>query len=282
MNPSRLTLFTNHMDAWGLTFAIALLALILHDAITPAGFILVISLTLCYWLGFALNDYFDARYDQFDSGKAARNYFVTHRTPRSWALGCVIPVALVTFLIFMAYGSRGLLIFALGYSIMWAYSGPPLRLKTRPVADLITHMLFVETFPYFVVVFLLGPRFSHIDFAMLSFFILASLAAQLEQQVRDYELDRRNETNFTTRFGLPVAIYLLQGVTLLLIADVLLNILAGVIPGFLLPLGIISLPIMLHRFLRGPQQPRSELLVRLTLLAGLLYTSLIWAKTALL
>ena len=45
---------------------------------------------------------------------------------------------------------------ALSLLVMWTYSGRPFRLKSRPGLDLLTHALFVESYPYMVTLLLLG------------------------------------------------------------------------------------------------------------------------------
>jgi len=47
------------MDAWGITAVIVIAALFIHQQLNADGFILVALVTVTYWLGFALNDYFD-------------------------------------------------------------------------------------------------------------------------------------------------------------------------------------------------------------------------------
>ena len=48
-------------------------------------------------------------------------------------------------------------------------------------------------------------------------------------------------------------------------------------PHFMIPFGLIALPIMLHRLLRDIHTPRSETLVRLSVLAALAYAGMMWA-----
>lgn len=269
-------LFFNHADAWGLTLLIASTALVLHGHSSPRGHALVACLGLCYWWGFALNDYFDAPYDAQEARKGQRNFFVqVHLSPRLMQAltGGLLAGVL---LIFAQFGGRGLLLFAVGSAAMWSYSAPPLRLKRRPGLDLLAHMLFVQTFPYFATVFALGFRLGALDGVLLLAFLLGSLGAQLEQQARDYELDCRTEGNFTTRVGLRATVRALRLVTGLLILLVGGSIALGLVPGWLVPFALLGLPVMLHRFVRDRQSPRSEALIRLTLLACLLYAGWLW------
>ncbi|MCA9912203.1 MAG: UbiA family prenyltransferase [Anaerolineae bacterium] len=269
-------LILNHADAWGLTLLIGAVFLVLHPPATGQGILLVVSLGICYWWGFALNDYFDAPHDAQEPKKALRNFFVQVQVSRRAIWLMTGFVLLPVLLIFAQFGWQGWLIFGMGVGAMVGYSAPPFRLKSRPGFDLLTHMFFVQTFPYFTCFVLLSSSPQPLDAALLSFFLLGSLGAQLEQQIRDYEVDSRTDTNFTTRFGLGLTIPLLRLVTALLILLVSGCILLGIIPLWMVPFALLASPVMLHRFLRQGTAPRSEWLIRFALAACILYAFLLW------
>jgi hypothetical protein len=83
----------------------------------------------------------------------------------------------------------GWLLWLVSGLVAWAYSAPPLRLKMRPGLDLLTHALFVQTFPYVVSLVLIRARWGLLDWVLLAILFLASLTAQLEQQARDFVVD---------------------------------------------------------------------------------------------
>lgn len=269
-------LLLNHADAWGLTLLIGAVFLVLHPPITAQSLLLVASLGIAYWWGFALNDYFDAPHDAEEPKKALRNFFVQVRVSRRGIWLATALILLLVLLIFAQFGWRGWLVFGLGVGAMVGYSAPPFRLKSRPGFDLLTHMLFVQTFPYFTCLALLPITPQPIDATLLSFFLLGSLGAQLEQQIRDFEVDSRTDSNFTTRFGLHVTIPLLRLVTALLIFVVSSSILLGLIPLWMVPFALLASPVMLHRFLREGTAPRSEWLIRFALAACILYAIILW------
>ena len=111
---------------------------------------------------------------------------------------------------------------------------------------------------------------------LLLFFLFGSLTAQLEQQIRDYPVDSQQETNFTVRFGIKVSVRLLRVLTVAFILIVCAAVYWRVLPLWLIPYTLIGLPILLHRFLRDWQAPRSEWLVRLSIISSLIYTGLAW------
>lgn len=270
-------LLFNHADAWGVTLMISIVALIVHQAGSPHAFILVITLTFCYWLGFAVNDYFDAPLDAQDARKAGRNFFVIN--PQLGGHSALAPLfiglLIAPFAVFASFGLRGVLIFCLAVFILWGYSAPPLRFKRRPGLDLVVHALFVQTFPYVVTLTLLDLPLIRLDGALIACFLLSSLGAQLEQQGRDYALDSRTEANFTARFGLLFARRMLQATTALLMLTALMSAVATLIPARLIPFGVIVAPILLHRFTRRADQPRSERLIRWALVAALGYAAVL-------
>ena len=265
-------LFVNHLDAVLLTFVIGGLCLALHDAFSWKTLFLLIGMALVAWLAFAYNDLCDAPYDAQDAKKRRRNFFTRQGSLRYWY--SIAPLALsIAALSFLQFGERGLLLIGTALAAVWAYSAPPLRLKSRPLFDLITHALFVQTFPYFICLFLIGVAWQPIDYLLLTLFFLSSLSAQLEQQARDYRVDKRTDRNFTTQAGLRTTIHMLRLSTALLVALSLLGALLGIVPPLLYPLGIVSAPLIWHRFARRASQPRSERLVWTMGILAALYIS---------
>jgi 4-hydroxybenzoate polyprenyltransferase len=269
-------LLFNHVDAWQVAMIIAALALLIHDAVNWMTMLLLLAIGVGYWLAFALNDYFDAPYDATDMYKRERNFFVNHAVSATVVWGIMGVVTLLLILIFAQYGLIGLEFLLLSYAAMWAYSAPPLRLKNKPGFDLLMHTVFVQTYPYLLCLVLIGANWTLLDGAILLIVSLASLTAQLEQQVRDFEVDRQHEVNFTICTGTQWSLMMLKMITAVLLLTAFYFVISGTIPWFLLPFGVIGLPALLHRFWRRDETPRSERLVVLSTTAGFLYTSVIF------
>ncbi|MFW5942226.1 MAG: UbiA family prenyltransferase [bacterium] len=270
-----LHLLLNHLDAWGSTFIIAVLALILHDALTAHTLLLVVALTAGYWLAFAINDYCDAPFDAADEHKARRNFFVRYSvSPRS-AKAVLFAISAFLLVVFASFGWSGIAAIAIALFVTWAYSAPPLRFKNRPGLDLLVHAVFVETFPYLVCLTLAQLTWTRLDVVLLVVLFLASLTAQLEQQLRDFDVDVETGRTFATVVGRRNTTRLLQLATALLILVGAYHVFDGTIPLFVTAFGLIGLPALLHRFLRGRSKPRSEKLVYLSALTGLAYVGLI-------
>ena len=273
--PSIQLLFTNHMDAWGMTLMVCVVAQIVHDAVTPTNMLLTMGLVIGYWFAFSINDYFDAPFDQMDAEKSAVNFFTNTSFSKTIILAISLAITCFLLVLFIQFGVLGMSVLALSLFIAWAYSAPPLRLKNRPFLDLLTHGLFVETYPYAVMLLLMQVAPTVLDWTILAMMFCASLAAQLEQQLRDYEIDLLEGENFTIRVGKPIAKRLLQGINAILIAIFATGVLTSLIPLRIAMFGFISSIALVRRFF---STDRSEWLVTLTVISGLVYTVglLIW------
>ncbi len=272
-------LFLNHMDAWGATLGITLSAALLHDVFTPYSLYLIFAITAGYWLAFAINDYFDAPYDAADPKKAAENFFVQNQISLRTGLIAFFIISIPLGPAFLLRGWRGIIVVAICLFIMWSYSMPPLRFKTRPGIDLIVHIVFVETFPYATMLFMLGVAWTKLDYVILTIAAGASFMAQLEQQIRDAPIDALHEQTFTTQIGAKKAIILLQCGAVFTIVFGFYHLLIGTIPWFVAPLGLFAVPAVLHRFLRRPGDPRPEKLIRLTVLISFAYIAYMFVST---
>ncbi len=264
-------LIFNHADAWGITLIISLVALVVHPPFQARYLSVPLVLAFCYWLGFAVNDYFDAPFDGQDAKKGRGNFFVQVPVTRLQAALSIIVLVVMLVAFFMPFGVKGVVVAAFGTFAIWAYSSPPLRLKSRPGFDLLMHMIFVQTFPFLACMTLVGLQWTRMDTALISIFMLTSLSAQLEQQLRDYALDVETDRNFTTTVGVPTSSFLLKLTSGTLIALTTFYVFAGIIPVNLVPFALLFLPLLIHRFFRGAVSSRPEPLSRALLVAALVY-----------
>jgi 4-hydroxybenzoate polyprenyltransferase len=265
-------LFVNHIDAWGVALIISTLAIVIHGAVGLQAIPILIAIAASYWLGFAYNDYIDAPFDAIDEEKGRRNFFVANHIPGVWViLGMAAVGGLLAIGAWILFGLKGILIVAVSLVIIWAYSGRPLRLKSRVGFDLLIHTFFVETYPYLVTLTLLGIAWTRLDYALILLFFFGSLTAQLEQQLVDYELDAKTEPNFTTWLGSGRAMGLLRVMTLIMTLLALVFAVEGTIPPYLVPFGLIAFPMLAHRFVRGPNRHKPRPLTLVTVAASILY-----------
>lgn len=265
-------LLFNHMDAWVTAGVVTAVALLVQGKVMWPYVGLVVVMGVGYGVAFAINDFYDAPADALDERKRAGNFFVWYPVSGGWLVAGVVLVCAPLLFVFVQFGWRSWLVMGVCLVVMWGYSAPPLRFKERPGVDLLVHALFVETFPYAVVVFLAGGVWGVLDVFLLVLAFLASLTAQIEQQVRDYEVDRAaGGRSFALYVGRDTAVCWLRVGTVLLVGVGLVGAFSGVVPVVLVPLGLIALPALLHRLVRGAAVPRSEGLVFGLVVLGLLY-----------
>lgn len=262
-------LIFNHVDAWGMTFIVAALSLALRGALRQETLAIPAALALGAWFAFAVNDRFDAAYDKQDAEKSRRNAFTS---TAGTSLDVLLIIAFGTLaIIYAGFGLPGILTGLCGLAAAWVYSAPPLRLKTRPGFDLFTHAAFVETFPYLAAVVLASAALTAFDVLAWSILALASLSAQLEQQIRDFDVDSRLERNFTTAIGLRASHRTMGAASVVVIALGLFGVFSGIIPSFIWPGMAMTLPMFVHRLIRPVGAPRNERLIRVSMVAGAVY-----------
>ncbi|MEJ2087429.1 MAG: UbiA family prenyltransferase [Gammaproteobacteria bacterium] len=237
-------------DAWGVAIVLGVVAMLLHSAFGAPGCALTATLSFAYLFGYLVNDYFDAPEDARDVQGEHRNLFVLHPVSQTFARVAFGLSAAVVLAGFLTFGRAGLMWFGMSIAVIWSYSAPPVRLKSRPGLDLVTHAVFVQTYPYLLFLVLLELDITALDYFILAVCFLSSLSGQLAQQIRDYQVDLLTGATFTTRWGLRPARYLLSAITLALGAVVLAGFLFGLMPLTLLPFVVLFVPVFLMR-IRG-------------------------------
>lgn len=243
------------IDAWGVSYITGALVLVAHHNLTVQTFFLLLAITANYWLGYWLNDYFDAPYDLGDERKARSNIFIQLPAVRGlvrWMVGAVLGLSVW---VFFSFGMRGGFLLLVSYLIMWAYSAPPLRLKNKPGLDLLTHALFVQSWPYAICMWLTGSGWTQLDYSLLGVSFLASLNGQLNQQIRDFELDTLTDSNFATRMGLETTMLMLKISNFSMVSLFVFGVASGWIPWLFVPLGLLGLPKVLYGMFHHLDRP---------------------------
>jgi hypothetical protein len=248
-------LLASRITGWGVATTAAAVGLILHKAVTPRSLLLVVGVAVFYWLAFVINDYFDASSDAHDESKARHNVFIRSRFARLTITCCLVVLQLALFALFVSFGILGIALYALANVAMWSYSAPPFRVKNRPGIDLLFCGIFGVTFPYIFPLLLVGATWSSVDGYVLPISLLAGIAGQLRQQIRDFEVDSRSEITFTTTVGVAIASRILTTATLCLCGLASLALLTRTVPLTFLPVAIIGAPVLLECALAPARRP---------------------------
>jgi hypothetical protein len=129
----------------------------------------------------------------------------------------------------------------------------------------------VQTFPYLICLVLIDAVWTYRDYTLIAINFLASLSGQLAQQVRDFAIDSRTDSNFTTTVGYERSLVCLRTITAAVVILTGVSVFNGIIPPLFAPLVIAPLPIMTHR-LFGNGGSMSPKVIYLSTMTALLYT----------
>jgi 4-hydroxybenzoate polyprenyltransferase len=188
-------------------------------------FALMISLFLLPFI-WMTNDYFDAPYDSFDPKKRKRNVFCSKKLTSNPYLGYLI--------LFLPFGISLFFSFLLGLEIFFLtifialvgffYSAPPIRFKEVPVADIITHGMYVGGFFFLLggaVITPLLTLFTQQPSLFLVFLLLSVVdmsGIQYSSQLNDIEVDSKSKQRTTSLWiGKRYNILILRGIVCLLL-----------------------------------------------------------------
>ncbi|MCE7733906.1 MAG: prenyltransferase [Candidatus Heimdallarchaeota archaeon] len=262
-------------DAWITALVIAFIALAIHRVLDFEALRLVIGVALGYILAYTINDYYDAEEDTMSDYKSKHNFFVQNKLSPKLAIILLTSILGILLYIFSTFGTKGIGVFSISVLILWAYSSGPFHLRNKPMLDVVVHAIFIISFPYFLILYLLDLEWLSIDYFLLSIFIIGSAIIQLENQIRDYDLDVKNGNNTTITIGLRNSNNLIKILTITLIAIVIYGLF--VIDEILvfLPFGLIYSPILYQRLTGSVGQVRTEKQIRIVIALTVSYCVLL-------
>lgn len=239
------------------------------------------------WLATLLiNDVHDLESDRANPRKA-RSPLVQGLVTRGWAHASAYAAAAAALALSLAVGVTFALMALATLALAWAYSAPPLRLKTRPGADVLVNAVGIGVVAALAGWTLARPL-AETPWAFLPQGLLVAAAVYIPTTLVDFESDRAfGYRTFATQlgreraYGVGLACWALAnaGAVALAALDV-------VIPRAMLPLLIIFAPLLVyqyHAFIGrardGPEMVKGIVLCSLTFLCvnlvfALMYTGL--------
>jgi 4-hydroxybenzoate polyprenyltransferase len=164
---------------------------------------------------FASNDYFDRNVDALDPKKKMRNPVCDGRVTLPGVRALLIVSGIIPLAASLYFGSLAFIYTAFAMFIFYFYTAPPLRFKNKVGLDVLSHGVFVNTFPYFFCLIALND-FSIGTIFLLSAIMMRSTMAQMLQEIRDYEIDRQVEKNTVVVLGQKRAVWVVFSIYLLL------------------------------------------------------------------
>jgi 4-hydroxybenzoate polyprenyltransferase len=173
---------------WRAYFGLSILGFVVAGGyLAPPLEILLFSVIVVLLLafGFSINNFFDIKEDR-EKGET-KNFLIQNR--KNFVLS-VVPGFLALFL--SVYFGKEVFLFVLVASLIgFFYSAPPLRMKSRPFLDLISHGLFagalIFLFPFLV--FNSNLTLFHYLIAFSVFYL--SIMLETRNHLEDYESDSR-------------------------------------------------------------------------------------------
>lgn len=252
-------------------------------------FVILIANLAAMAYAFMINDIEDAADDARDPHRPKVNPIAANQLSVQTAWLAAGIMALIAAL---GYAISGWKTFGIGLVTLilaHLYSWKPIRLKARPLVDIISHALFLSTLLFLAAYFLYATRVGHFWVVIVGTFLI-SANGQLYNQVRDFEADRQaNLHNTASILGKRLTSTLATGSVLSSLLCLIIAALIGVFPLWLGPVFLITIPISIFALrgwskdMRGDEtqdllalvQSRFLLVANLTLLVWLIvgYTS---------
>jgi len=166
----------------------------------PQCVTLFMSIFSANLFGFVANDFYDSTYDFKESNKKTRNLFCSSNT--KWLGKSVLYASLGLSLLFSAIISPHIfLIIAIFDVLAFSYSAPPIRLRNRPYWDWIFVFLWKGLIIFTGCFYFSGVTLPENPFVLgtLAIVLQSSFINQINNQIRDFEVDKITNTNNTVQ-----------------------------------------------------------------------------------
>ena len=213
----------------------------------------LIGVLVANWLavGFAfmINDVEDAPDDALDPAKVNRN--PVSCGDLSARLGTVASLVVATgaALLYTVLGVWPLVVGATCLILGYVYSWRRIRLKSVPVADLVSHGLMLAGLQFLAAYFTFGPGPAWRWMFPLTFIVAISLYGQLFNELRDFEGDvRAGVTHTASLLGRRVAHILMMTLLMMGVGSGAVTVFVlGLIPTWVLVMAVVLAAILLVR-----------------------------------
>lgn len=138
--------------------------------------------------GFSINDCFDTKEDELDKDK--KNPIVLKKISLRKGLILSIFIVILGLILSMMFGLK-VFLFCLGSTLLaFFYSSPPLRMKSRPWFDLVSHGLFAGALLFLVPVLIFSKELTKFHYLIAFSVFYFSVILELRNHIEDYENDK--------------------------------------------------------------------------------------------
>jgi 4-hydroxybenzoate polyprenyltransferase len=180
---------------------------------------------------FAANDYYDRHVDALDPKKRKRNPICDGRVSSNEAIALLVATAAISLIVSLIFNFLAFLFTAFALFVFYFYTAEPLRFKKRVGLDVISHAIFINTFPFLVAMLTLWDFHFEAIF-LLSVLIFRSATAQILQEIRDYDVDKKVERNTVIVLGRKNAAWLVFVFFIIVTASTLIFMITYQLYGF--------------------------------------------------
>ena len=172
-------------------FLIALFGFIISQGfLFPFEDIIIFSGIILLFLGFgfSINDCFDVKEDELD--KTKKNPIVSKETSFKKGLVFSISLAILGLALSSFFGLKVFLFCLAGILLVFFYSSPPLRMKSKVLLDLISHGLFAGPFIFFLPLLIFETKLTLFHYLIVFSLFCLSIILELRNHLEDYETDK--------------------------------------------------------------------------------------------
>lgn len=147
-----------------------------------------ITIVLLFGFGFSINDCFDVKEDRLD--KSRKNPIVAGETNMKKGLFFSFFLASLGLALSTLFGLKAFFFYLGAVLVVCLYSVPPLRMKSRPWLDLITHGLFGGCLLFLIPFFAFNKELVLFDYLIAFSLFCFSIILEIRNHLEDYEFDK--------------------------------------------------------------------------------------------
>ncbi|MDY6965209.1 MAG: UbiA family prenyltransferase [Halobacteriota archaeon] len=167
---------------------------------TPPLYLALIVVFSAQIFLFASNNYFDRHVDSLDELKCQRNPVCTGEVTSKEVWTLLVATAIIPLVVSWFFNPFTFIFTAFTLFVFYFYTAEPLRFKNKIGLDILSHGVLINTFPYFFCLIALD-NFTSGSLFLLAALMMRSVMAQMLQEIRDYEIDKKVERNTVVALG---------------------------------------------------------------------------------
>ncbi|MCW4048993.1 MAG: UbiA prenyltransferase family protein [Candidatus Bathyarchaeota archaeon] len=171
-----------------------------RDVFSPITFLIFVANLFLTAFGYAINDVEDADDDYHDPEKRERNPVSSNKLTKTQSYLFCFLLLFVGLALLYTINTMVFLLGIVNAFVGFIYSWKPIRLKSKPILDLVSHVIFLGVMQ-FLIIYL---SFRQLDLFIVPFLMIIvpfSMMNEMFGEVLDYEVDKKTKiTNTIQRY----------------------------------------------------------------------------------